>query len=270
MKSVLSLFAAKIALGTAATLMVGVVAPSASYAAALTPVDLELWLGVDVSGSVSNANFLLQRNGYANAFKSSGIQSLITQATNGIAVGYGYWSGSTQQNVAVDWTLLKTAADANSFADAIAATTRPYSGLTGIGAAIKFGVAQIDSNDFEGTKKVIDISGDGTNNTGVAPAIARDAAAALGITINGLPIGNQFLADYFAANVVTADGFVEPAASFADFNAAIDKKLTLEIGEVVPGPSPEPIPTPALLPGLIGLGAAALRKRGKGNESTEA
>ncbi len=270
MKSMFALFSTKVALGTAATLMVGVVAPSASYAAALTPVDLELWLGVDVSGSVDSSEFSLQRQGYVNAFKSSNVQNLITKATSGIAVGYGYWSSSNEQNVAVGWTLLKTAADANSFADAIAATARPFSGLTGIGAAINFGANQIGTNDYEGTKKVIDISGDGTNNSGVSPASARDAAAALGITINGLPIlGSEANLDtYYQNNVVTADGFVVPAASFADFNAAIEKKLTLEIGEVVP---PAAVPTPALLPGLLGMGVAALRKRGQEEgESAEA
>lgn len=268
MKSILSLFSAKVAIGAVSTtFLVGIVAPSASYAATLTSVDLELWLGVDVSGSINNSEFNLQKTGYVNAFKNPNIHNLISKAPNGVAVGYGYWASSNQQNVAVGWTLLKNATDANSFADAIAATLRPFSGATGVGAAINFGIAQIQNNEFDGTQKIIDISGDGVSNSGVAPATARNAAAAAGITVNGLPIGNQRLINFFDANVRTSDGFVISAATFDDFDAAIQKKLTREIDGAVP--DPQPIPTPALLPGLIGLGATALRKRRQNDVSDE-
>jgi Protein of unknown function (DUF1194) len=243
-----------------------------SYAAALVPVDLELWLGVDVSPSISSSEFNLQKNGYANAFNSSELQNLIARSTNGVAVGYGYWSSPYLQNVAVNWTLLKTAQDATNFAAAIAATTRPFGGGTYIREAIDFGVNQILTNTFEGTQKTIDISGDGYSDSWPHPA--RNAAAARGITINGLAIGNQGLVTYYKNNVATANGFVIGTPDILGFEAAIKEKLTREIGDgivVPPGPvvsTPEPVS--GLILGLVGIGLVAFRKQGNRGQSPEA
>lgn len=262
MKFTLLQFSAKIALGTAALLTLGILAPSKSLA--MTMVDSELYLSVDVSGSVSTAEFDLQKNGYANAFRDSSIQSLITSAQNGISVAYGYWSGLNQQETTITSTLLKTNQQINDFADLIAATTRPFNGNTGIGDAISFAAAELLNNQFDGKRLVIDVSGDGTRNTGSQPSDARDAAVAAGITINGLPIGNAFLESYYQTNVQGGDGsFTILANSFEDFDSAVQQKLFKEISGGNNGAAD--VPTPALLPGLIGIGAAALRKR-KGNE----
>lgn len=255
--------------GGAVTLAVSVLA-APSYAASLVPVDLELWLGVDVSGSISPSEFNLQKNGYANAFNSSALQNVIASSTNGVAVGYGYWSSSNQQNVAVNWTLLKTAQDVTNFAAAIAATTRPFNGSTAVGAAIDFGVNQILTNAFEGAQKTIDISGDGTNNSGRQPALARNAAAAQGITINGLAIGNQSFETYYKNNVITADGFVIRTPDLLGFEAAIKQKLTREIGDgivVPPGAVSTPEPVSGLALGIAGIGLMAFRKRGERGQS---
>lgn len=258
MKSFASL-AAKVTFGAlSASILAIVVAPVSQ---ALTLVDLELWLGIDASGSVSSSEFNLQKQGYVDAFKSSSVQDLIAKSTNGIAVGYGYWSGNSQQNVAVNWTQLTNAQESNDFANLIAATTRPFGSLTAIGSAINFGVNQINTNNFDGTNKTIDISGDGTNNSGASLGGAVANASSQGITINGLPIGSEFLKTYYEDNVVTPDGFVVAANSFADFDSAIQQKLAIEIDEG----TTDAIPTPALLPGLVGVGIAALRKRGKSN-----
>jgi hypothetical protein len=251
-KSSHSSFLAKLALGAASSAVaLGVLFPSSAHA--LTLVDTELFLSIDVSGSISGREFDLQKTGYVNAFKDASIQNQIASLPKGLAVALGYWSGNTQQNVAVAWTLLKTAADANNFATAIAATTRPFFGDTQPDNAINFAANQLLTNDFAG-KKVIDVSGDGTGNVADTLA-ARNAAFSQGITINGLPIGGRGLQNFYQNNVVTSDGFLIAADSFADFDAAVRKKIGREVT------NPDPIPTPALLPGLIGLGLGVLRKR---------
>lgn len=219
---------------------------SAASAQSLTPVDLELFLSVDTSGSVDSSEYNLQQQGYVRAFQDAGIQAAIASKPNGVAVALGQWSTSADTPLAVGWTLLKTAADANAFASAINSISRQSSGSTCVACGINAAVASLQNNQFIGPS-IIDVSGDGSQNQndGSGPtasaAGARDAAAALGIKINGLPIlGSEAgLDQWYRDNVQTADGFTLPANSFADFDAAVTAKISKEIsGGGVPGPLP--------------------------------
>lgn len=241
-----------------------------------TPVDLELSLLVDVSGSVTASEFDLQKTGYANAFNDAGIIAAIQNGTIGkIAVNFIYWSSEGDQSEAVGWSLIEDATSANAFATAISNSTRPFSGLTAPGSAINFTVPDFASNDFTGTRKVIDVSGDGSENDGDDTSDARDAAANLGITINGLVITDfQSVVDFYNDNVITNDGFLVEIDDFDDFAVAIRTKLAREIGDpCVNNPQlPQcgggggngviPEPSSMLLLGS-GLAAAFLRKRKK-------
>jgi hypothetical protein len=95
--------------------------------AAPTLVDLELFLSMDVSGSVDAAEFNLQRQGYVQAFLDTTVQAAIASKPNGVAVALGQWSSTAATTPAVGWSLLKSAADANLFAAAIAAMARDTS-----------------------------------------------------------------------------------------------------------------------------------------------
>jgi hypothetical protein len=215
---------------------------SASVAsAAPTPVDLELFLSVDVSGSVDGSEFNLQKLGYVQAFQSAAVQAAIASKPNGVAVALGQWSSTADSPLAVGWTLLTDAASSNSFAAAINAMVRQSSGATCVACGINAAVAELGGNDYDGAS-VIDVSGDGEENVGSTGDVvaARDAAAALGIKINGLPIGGgQSLVNWYQTNVQTANGFTEPAANFNDFDLAVQRKIVREIsGDSVPGPLP--------------------------------
>ena len=215
---------------------------SASMAVAATPVDLELFLSVDVSGSVDGSEFNLQKLGYVQAFQSAAVQAAIASKPNGVAVALGQWSSAADSPLAVGWTLLTDAASSNAFAASINAMGRQSSGATCVACGINAAVAELEGNDYDGAS-VIDVSGDGQDNVvgTAATAAARDAAAALGIKINGLPILNDDpnLGVWYQANVQTANGFTEPAANFNDFDLAVQKKIVKEIkGDGVPGPLP--------------------------------
>ncbi len=206
------------------------------------PVVLELVLAVDTSTSVDRYEFNLQREGLARAFEHPDIVSVIEAMGNtGIAVTLIEWAGRTQQAHIVNWTLLNNATSSLSFASRIRSAPRAFQGMTAIGNVIEYAASSIEGNQFKGSRKVIDVSGDGTSNT-TDTALQRDRAINLGITINGLVIFQREkeydlgelaeidLLHHFSNQVIGGDGaFLMTARSFEDFEVAIRNKLLREI-----------------------------------------
>jgi hypothetical protein len=215
------------------------------------PVDLELVLAVDVSRSIDTDEFELQRQGYARAITNQSVLSAIqTGAIGSIAVTYVEWSGADQQKTVVDWVVIRDLPSAQDFAAAILAAPRSFAAYTSISGAIDYSIKLFETNRFEGSRQVIDISGDGSNNSGRPVWLARDAALEVGITINGLAIINDRpnpfsrpepkLDDYYRENVIGGAGaFVVIAEDFHSFSSAILSKL---IKEIAAAPN-QPVPT---------------------------
>lgn len=233
--------------------------PSSTHAQAI-PVDLELILAVDVSGSVDEVEAQLQRQGYIAALTSDRVIKAIRSGANRrIGIAYVEWAGEMYQRTIVDWTVIEDLASARAVTEKIAAS--PYVAIrwTSITAAIDYSVALFQRSPFEGERRVIDISGDGKNNNGGDVRLARDRAVAAGITINGIPIlnnrlgatdgwgysGRGFPSDpdldtYYQTFVIGGPGaFMVPAESFDTFGNAIQSKLIREIANLdyTPGDS---------------------------------
>jgi len=211
------------------TITIGTLGIGAQPAFAV-PVDLELQLLVDVSGSVDGAEFILQRDGWASAFTSAPVSAIINDASfGGMCVQLIYWSSSNQQSIAVNWFVVQTTTDAQNLANAIMAAARPFSGGTEPSFAINFGAPLFTNNGCEGQRLVIDVSGDGTGNAG-ATSTARNNALAAGITrLNGLVIGgSQTVFNFYVANIQGGPmSFTNTVANFAGFaQAAVDKLMT--------------------------------------------
>jgi Protein of unknown function (DUF1194) len=201
---------------------------------AATPVAVQLVLAVDVSGSVSQDRFELQRAGYAAAFRNAGVlQAIRSTSTGSIAVAMFQWTGPTLHVVAVDWSLIDDAASAERFAAAVQAAPRVlFSGGTSISGAIDHAVGMLARAPFQGQRQVIDVSGDGANNRGRPAAEARDEAVDAGVTINGLPILTlePDLADYYRQSVIGGPtAFVIAVNRYEEFAAAVRTKLITEI-----------------------------------------
>lgn len=241
--------------------LVGTVASAAALLvggqASAIPVALELALLVDTSGSVTAAEYALQRDGYMNAFLNATVQANIATLTGGIAVLYMEWSGTGQQIVKQNWIHISNAAQATAFANTIGTFTQAFSGSTAPGSALNFATPLFGTetggadNGFESARQVIDVSGDGAENVGANTLAARNAALAAGVdTINGLAIlGEAGLATFYQNNIVGGtNAFLEIAANFTDFQDAVIRKIGREIINV---------PEPGSL-ALVGLALAAV------------
>jgi len=227
-------------------LSLALVAGCRQGASAASPVALELVLAVDCSSSVNAEEYALQMVGIAEAFRSPPVIAAIHSAgAGGVAVTLVQWAGGRMHRQAVAWTLLDGPAASLALADAIEATPRLFqNGATAIGDAMEYSTALIESNDYVGLRKVVDVSGDGIANQGQSPGRARAGLMKLGITVNGLAILNEEprLGRYYLAGVVGGPGgFMLTAADYHDFRAAILLKLIHEIGgpTVAGRPGPE-------------------------------
>jgi hypothetical protein len=215
-------------------------APAArAQAPAAPPVDLALVLAVDASGSVNQTRFELQKHGYAQAFRNPKVIDAIgAGADQAIAVAMVQWTGPTLHVQVVNWTRVSDAASAQALADAIDASTRQlYGGGTSLSGAIDIGMIMLAASPFRATRRVIDISGDGSNNAGRPAEDARDAAVKAGVTINGLPISwiEPGLDHYYRDSVIGGPGaFVISIDSYDNFADAILDKLVTEISGLAP------------------------------------
>jgi hypothetical protein len=202
-------------------------------------VDLQLVLAVDVSGSVSEARFQLQKQGYVAAFRDPQVLSAIRSgAAQAIAATMFQWTGYNLQVHVVPWMVIRDEASAEAFAAAIERAPRQlFGGGTSISGAIDYGMGLLSDSPFKAARRVIDISGDGSNNRGRAAGEARDEAVRAGVVINGLPILalEPHLDRYFWDNVIGGPGsFLIAAESYEAFAVAVRKKLITEIAMLDP------------------------------------
>jgi hypothetical protein len=210
-------------------------------------VDLLLVLASDVSRSVTPEKFKLQRDGYASAIANPRVLDAIKGGRNGrIAVLFLEWSGTTNQKVVIDWTIIDGEKAAQAFATRLLEEPRAFADRTSISSGIEAAMAELDKAPLESERQTIDVSGDGTNNAGRDVSAVRDQALAKGIVINGLVILSDSpmpwnpehtnppggLAKYYRDNVTGGPGsFVMEAQNFGSFGDAILKKIIAEIAD---------------------------------------
>lgn len=219
--------------------------PLGAPAARAETVDLLLVLAADVSRSVDDEEFNLQRKGYAAAMTDPRVlRAIVGGRHHAIAITFIEWSGATDQNIVVDWTVVRDDEGAAGVAATILTAPRSFLGRTSISGAIDFAMQRLEAAPTTADKRVIDVSGDGTNNSGRSVTEARDEALAAGVTINGLAIVNNRstpgyafhtqppggLPKYYEDNVIGGPGaFLITVEGFETFADAITRKLVAEI-----------------------------------------
>ncbi|CDX12652.1 conserved exported hypothetical protein [Mesorhizobium sp. ORS 3324] len=208
---------------------------------AIEPVDVELVLAVDVSLSMSPMELEIQRHGYAAALTDDNVLKAVADGAYGkIAVTYVEWAGTRWQRVVVPWTVIANRADAERVVAQLNASPPDSARRTSISGALTFGSDLFAESGFQGTKRVIDVSGDGPNNQGAPVDITRDEVVKQGITINGLPLMTRGgfsgafdvanLDRYYSDCVIGGPGaFMIPVNDWTQFPEAIRRKLVLEL-----------------------------------------
>ncbi|MDR3538630.1 MAG: DUF1194 domain-containing protein [Acetobacteraceae bacterium] len=226
-------------------LLLGLVLAPLPRAHAADDVDVALVLVTDVSRSIDDSEFKLEKDGYAAAFTSKPVLDAIQGGTTGkIAVAYVEFASSFEVRTVLDFTVIHDAASAKQFVDKLSAAPRSFWGRTAISAGVDHGVQLLAESGFNTPRRVIDVCGDGTNNAGRDVGEARDDAVKAGIVINGLAIINDHpvswtfahvqppggLANYYRENVTGGSGsFVLEVHDFASFGEAMTRKLVSEI-----------------------------------------
>lgn len=219
----------------AALLLAGLATPAR---AELLAVDLELVLAIDASGSVDDAEFRLQTEGIARAFRDAGVQAAIAKQPLGrIAVSLAVWAEANRPKDITPWFVVSDAASAEAFAQVVAAWPRRIpNGGTGIGKALQFAANALTQNAYAADRMVIDLSGDGRetppSDWTLGPAEGRAYAAAQGVAINALAILNDEagLDEYFRAEVILGqDAFVIAVEDYEGYAEAMRIKLIREI-----------------------------------------
>ena len=223
------------------TLLTAFVALATPARADTNAVDLQLVLAIDISRSISESDARLQREGYRAAMTDPTVLAAIQGGPIGaIAVAYVEWAAYERQQLLLPWTRIGSAPEAATWAASLA--DKPWNSLSGtsLSGALRFSGYVLDFCPFEGTRQVIDVSGDGVNNSGPPAEPVRDRLVGDGVVINGLPILNDRprygmasgaeLVPYYTSAVVGGLGhFVIVADNFDSFAAAVKRKLIQEI-----------------------------------------
>ena len=227
--------------------------PLADNSPTAVSVDVELVLAVDVSYSMDPEEQALQREGYIAGITSREFMQALRSGHHGkVAVTYFEWAGPYDQKIIVPWRLIDGPEAADAFANELARAPYRRASRTSISGALSFAKPLFDGSGYRGFRRVVDVSGDGANNSGTFVTLARDDVLAAGMTINGLPImlkrPNAFTMDidnldiYYEDCVIGGPGtFVVPNREREQFKEATRTKLVLEIAGRTPQPRLVPV-----------------------------
>ncbi|EIE52118.1 hypothetical protein AL036_11730 [Salipiger aestuarii] len=211
---------------------------AASSAARAEGCRLALLLALDVSSSVDEAEYRLQKEGLAAALSDLDVRRALLEGDERVALAVYEWSGRRQSTVVLDWVLLADEAALQRAVDTVLAAPRSHDRFpTAMGFALGYGAGVLERAPAC-TRQVIDVSGDGITNDGFRPQQAYAHFPFAGVTVNGLAVlgSDPRVVHYFRGEVAHGPGaFVEVAEGYADFRRAMTLKLFRELNDMIVG-----------------------------------
>ncbi|MCP3902301.1 MAG: DUF1194 domain-containing protein [Planctomycetes bacterium] len=241
----------------AAVVTIGFVVIKPTSSTATDPsvlVPVELVLLVDTSSSVDSNEYVMQRNGYANAFRDNDVIQQV-ETMGGIAVIYIEWDAATHQAIRIPWTHLRTEAECRSYATTIRQISRESQGTTMLAPALEFARNELMTNSFLGMRRVIDVSGDGycknwrfyvqgvedgTSDPAHYGTPWPDVIASLTTSVHALngvfigPTGADL--DFYEDDLpLGQDAFSLHASNFNEFSTTVQQKIINELSAQIPG-----------------------------------
>ena len=197
---------------------------------------LALTLALDVSSSVDEVEDGLQRRGLAAALLAPEVEVAFFAAPLPVALSAYEWSGRYNQKLLLDWVMISSPADLHAAARELGRSDRSTQEFpTALGYALGYGATLLERGP-RCLYRTIDISGDGENNEGFGPSHAYDAFPFGDVVVNGLVIEvpgetpGSDIAAYYRREVLHGPGaFVEIAAGYGDYEAALRRKLEREL-----------------------------------------
>lgn len=232
-------------------------------------VETALVLSVDVSVSIDDYEFDLQKQGYLEALNDPEVLDIVS-FQRCVSIGVVLWSGSSIQAYPLtkissfeEFSKLKNSIEnwrLQNMLLRLVHTDNSYivSNFTNISAGLNRSIEML--KDYKADNKVIDVSGDGYDDRDIGVDLsqsnlekARQRAISHSIEINGLPIedmdyydisseeslsvlvshGHFSLSDYYEKDVITPYGFVETAQSFYDFGESLKRKIRRELAPLM-------------------------------------
>jgi hypothetical protein len=200
-------------------------------------VDVALVFAVDVSGSVTDDSWQLQREGIASAIAGDEFaRARRAGATGRVAIAIVQFG--TEARAVIGWRVIESAHGAQVVAAEIRAMARTESGSTCIAKVLAKAVEVLVEWTDHALRRVIDVSGDGSENCRGDVAGARAAAIGAGITINGLPIVTRmepWIASWYERDIIGGpNAFMIVADGHQRFAEAFRRKLIMEIADAAP------------------------------------
>lgn len=201
---------------------------------------LALLLALDVSSSVDEGEYALQRRGLAAALTSPKVMAAFLETPSPVALAAFEWSGRFNQQIILPWTLVTSPADLQTAAGDVVRTERSSKGFqTALGHALGY-ASRYFGEAPDCARQTIDVSGDGESNHGFTPAAAYASFPLEGVIVNAMAIGQSVGTDnlvvYYRGQVIRGAGaFVEEARDYVDFERAMRRKLQREVSSLVVG-----------------------------------
>jgi len=197
---------------------------------------LALALAIDVSSSVDAAEDQLQRGGVVAALTAPEVQAAFFEGDLPVALAVYEWSGQYNQEMILDWVMIRDLGDLIRAAAVVAASKRSHNDFpTAMGYALGYG-AQLLARSPACLRKTLDMAGDGQSNEGFPPATAFAEFPFQGVTVNGLVVngadfeGETGLIAFYQGEVIHGPGaFVIVANGFEDYERAMRRKLEREL-----------------------------------------